>query len=134
MSDTRSGQQKPSSSQYVDPLSDLSFEGKDSQGEEEYGFEATPEEAYIANLIRLIRLSVSLPDKEPVSLKLELFSSGLLKSLIIVSSSSARNRKAVEKGLSSLRYPAFLRAYKGEKKHCFVFKFTREMEWISASP
>lgn len=134
MADTKSGHQKGSSSPLVGPLSDLSFEGKDSTEESGQDFETTPEEAYISNLIRLIQISVSLPDKEPVSLQLELFSSGLLKSLRIVSCSSSRNKKAVEKGLSSLRYPAFLRAYKGEKNHCFSFKFTREMEWISAYP
>ena len=130
-SDKKGSSQKNPSSSSVGQVNDLSFE-KDSFEDSAVGdYEATPEEAYIANLIRLIQISVTLPDKEPVSLKLELFSSGLIKSLTIVSSQSPRNRKAVEKGLSSLRFPAFIQAYKKEKSHTFSFKFTREMEWVS---
>jgi len=129
--DRKSEKQQGTTSPLVGQIADLSFEGEATQEGTGQDYEATPEESYITNLIRLIQISVTLPDKEPVSLKLELFSSGLLKSLTIVSSPSARNRHALEKGLASLRYPAFLRAYKGEKIHSFSFKFTREMEWVS---
>lgn len=113
-------------------IASLSFET--SEGEENGAYpEMTPEEAYISSLVRLIQLSITIPDREPVSLRLTLLKSGVLKSLSILSSPSARNRKNVEKGLSSLRFASFNNAYLGEKEHTFTLKLNREMEWSSFS-
>ena len=119
-----------SSKTVCNQIASLSFEN--SQGEDDGDYpEMTPEEAYISSLVRLIQLSITIPDREPVSLRLTLLKSGVLKSLSILSSPSARNRKNVEKGLSLLRFASFNNAYLGEKEHTFTLKLNREMEWSS---
>ena len=113
-------------------LHELSFEGAD--GEEDGGEEeATAEELYVGHLIRLIQLGVTIPEKEPVSLKLTLFKTGLIKSIIVLSSPSHRNRQAIERGMKALRYPSFNTAFLGQKEHTFTLKLTKEMEWMSAA-
>lgn len=113
-------------------ITSLSFENNaadeaDSPGDQE----ATAEELYVGNLIRLIQLSLTIPDKEPVVLKLTLARSGHIKTLTIISSPSSRNRHAVEKGIMSLRFPSFGLAFKRESDRTFSLRLTREMEWMS---
>ena len=126
---TQGGNSKESSTP-CPKVATLSFEGnaEESDGGSQ---EATPEEIYVSNLIRLIQLSLTIPEKEAVSLKLTITRSGMLKTLSIMSSKSQRNKQVVEKGLSSLRYPAFGTAFSHDKEHTFSLRLTREMEWMS---
>lgn len=126
------GSSKGSATPACNHMSQLSFESDNASGDDIAYQEMTAEESYISSLVRLIQLSITISDKEPVSLKITLLKSGALKALNIISCPSSRNRHSVEKGLSAIRYPAFNSAYTGEKEHTFTLKLNREMEWSSS--
>lgn len=77
-------------------------------------------------LVSYLKGLLVLPEKGSVKLKLTVQKEGSVQEVVIVTSTSQKNRQYVESALASCYFPAFGSQFKGETAHTFTITLTSE--------
>lgn len=87
---------------------------------------ASKEAHYVSELIRRLKLALTLPEYGEVRVKMTLSRSGSITQLSVLKSSSAMNKKLVEQKLKGLTFAAFGASFAGEDSHTFTLILSNE--------